>query len=43
MTVLSVAEDHCCCMWFSERGKFEHGKFELEVVELVQREVRLLA
>lgn len=43
MTTLSVEDDHCCCMWFSDRGSFEHGRFELDVVELVQREVRLLA
>jgi uncharacterized protein YodC (DUF2158 family) len=43
MTILSVADQDCCCMWFGDRGKFEHGKFELEVLELVQRARRLLA
>jgi uncharacterized protein YodC (DUF2158 family) len=43
MTVLSATEDHCCCMWFGERGKFEHGRFELEVIEFVERPARLLA
>lgn len=42
MTILSVSGEHCCCMWFDERGKMQHGKFELEVIELVERAVRLV-
>ena len=42
MTVLSVDEEHCCCMWFADDGKFQHGRFELDVVELVEHGVRLI-
>jgi uncharacterized protein YodC (DUF2158 family) len=43
MTILSISGEDCCCMWFGEGARFEHGKFELEVLELVQRARRLLA
>ena len=43
MTILSISGEDCCCMWFGDRGRFEHGKFELEVLDLVQRARRLLA
>lgn len=42
MTVLSVTEDECCCMWFGEGAKLEHGSFELGLIELVERAVRLI-
>lgn len=42
MTVLSIAEQECCCMWFGEGAKLEHGTFEIEVIELVERAVRLV-
>lgn len=42
MTVLSITGQECCCMWFGEGAKLEHGSFELEVVELVERAVRLV-
>lgn len=42
MTVLSVSEDHCCCMWFGERGKFEHGAFEKDFLAFVDRPAPLL-
>lgn len=42
MTVLSITEQDCCCMWFGEGAKLEHGRFELEVIELVERAVRLV-
>lgn len=43
MTVLAVNRDGCCCMWFSDRGSFEHGTFEHEVLDLVKRAVRLVS
>ena len=43
MTILSVDRDDCCCMWFSDRGSFEHGKFEYEVLDLVKRAVRVVS
>ena len=42
MTLLSVSEHDCCCMWFGERGRLEHGSFELDAVERVERAVRLV-
>lgn len=42
MTVLAVNGDGCCCMWFGEDARLEHGTFELDVVELVERAVRLV-
>jgi uncharacterized protein YodC (DUF2158 family) len=42
MSVLSVSDEACHCMWFGDGGKLEHGKFELDAIELVQRAVRLL-
>jgi uncharacterized protein YodC (DUF2158 family) len=42
MTILSISGDDCCCMWFGEGARLEHGSFELEVLELVERAVRLV-
>lgn len=42
MSVLSASDEACHCMWFSDEGKLEHGEFELDVIELVRRAVRLL-
>ena len=42
MTILSVTERECCCVWFGEGAKLEHGSFELEMIELVERAVRLI-
>lgn len=42
MTVLGVRETTCCCMWFGEGGKLEHGEFELAAIELVERATRLV-
>jgi uncharacterized protein YodC (DUF2158 family) len=42
MTVLSVAGDECCCIWFGEGARLEHGSFECEVVEFVERGRRLV-
>jgi uncharacterized protein YodC (DUF2158 family) len=41
MTVLSGSDTTCCCMWF-EGTRLRHGRFEPEVVELVERAVRLI-
>jgi uncharacterized protein YodC (DUF2158 family) len=43
MTILAVSEEDCCCMWFSDRGTFEHGRFEHEVLERVKRAVRVVS
>ena len=36
MSVLSVSDEECCCLWFSDGPKLEHGRFELDVLELVE-------
>lgn len=42
MTLLSLSEGECCCMWFGEGARLEHGSFELEAIELVERGVPLI-
>lgn len=42
MTILSVTDRECCCVWFGESARLEHGSFELEMIELVERGVRLI-
>jgi uncharacterized protein YodC (DUF2158 family) len=42
MTILSLSEDECCCMWFGEGARLEHGSFERDMIELVERGVPLI-
>ena len=41
MTVLGITQGDCCCMWF-EDGRMQHGRFETDVLEWVERPVSLL-
>lgn len=40
MSVLSASDEDCCCFWFSEDNRLQHGRFELDVIELVERAPR---
>lgn len=40
MSVLSASGEDCCCFWFSEDNRLQHGRFELDVLELVERAPR---
>ena len=42
MTILSLSGGECCCMWFGEGARLEHGSFETEAIELVERGVPLI-
>jgi uncharacterized protein YodC (DUF2158 family) len=42
MTILSFSGEQCCCMWFGEGARLEHGTFEVDAIELVERAVRLV-
>ena len=41
MTVLAAKDSGCCCIWF-DGTRLEHGTFEFDAVELVERGVRLV-
>lgn len=36
MSVLSASEEDCCCFWFNEHNRLEHGRFDLDLIELVE-------
>jgi hypothetical protein len=42
MTVLAAGEQGCCCIWFADPARLEHGNFDPDAVEFIARPARLV-